>query len=425
MNYPFWEVPMLGGGLIIAIVAILHVYVSHFAVGGGLFVALMERKAIRENSESLMGYVKKHSKFFLLVTVVFGAMSGVGIWFTIGLVHPSGTSSLIHSFVWAWAIEWTFFAIEIAAVLIYYATWGKLDHRTHNVIGWIYFVAAYLSLVVINAILSFMLTPGTWIQTHGFWDGLLNPTYFPSLLIRTAVTLALAGLFAQYTASRESDVELKRNVVRYSSKWLMIAVPLLILGGIWYGAQVPPLALEIISGGAAVVTVFAALSVLFSIIIFSFEYFICSKEPKSVTPAVAAMFLVLALLVTGVSEWVREAVRKPYIIYEYMYSNSILVGEKDKYQAEGYLRSSKWSSVREVNEGNLLTAGRELFGGECGSCHTISGYNAIKPLVGGWTEQDVYDALGKLDRVKSFMPPFVGTDQERRALSQWLVNLNK
>ena len=38
MNYPFWEVPVIGGGLVIGIIAILHVFVSHFAVGGGLFL---------------------------------------------------------------------------------------------------------------------------------------------------------------------------------------------------------------------------------------------------------------------------------------------------------------------------------------------------------------------------------------------------
>jgi len=35
MNYPVWYVPAFGGGLLIAMVAIVHVFVSHFAVGGG------------------------------------------------------------------------------------------------------------------------------------------------------------------------------------------------------------------------------------------------------------------------------------------------------------------------------------------------------------------------------------------------------
>jgi len=32
VNYPFWDVP--APGLFIAVIAIVHVFVSHFAVGG-------------------------------------------------------------------------------------------------------------------------------------------------------------------------------------------------------------------------------------------------------------------------------------------------------------------------------------------------------------------------------------------------------
>ena len=58
MNYPVWEPYMLGGGMVIGIIAILHVFVSHFAVGGGLFLPLTERKAYRENNPALLEYVK-------------------------------------------------------------------------------------------------------------------------------------------------------------------------------------------------------------------------------------------------------------------------------------------------------------------------------------------------------------------------------
>lgn len=43
MNYPIRDVP--ASGLLIAIVAVLHVFVSHFAVGGGLLLVLTEKKA--------------------------------------------------------------------------------------------------------------------------------------------------------------------------------------------------------------------------------------------------------------------------------------------------------------------------------------------------------------------------------------------
>ena len=128
MNYPVWDVAF-GAGLLIAAVSILHVFVSHFAVGGGLFLVLTEKRAYRTSDGELLKWLKRHTKFFVLVTVVFGAVSGVGIWFTIGLINPSSTSSLIHSFVWGWAIEWVFFFLEITAALLYMYGWNKMDRR--------------------------------------------------------------------------------------------------------------------------------------------------------------------------------------------------------------------------------------------------------------------------------------------------------
>src|ERR1017187_3740904 len=93
MNYPFWEVPWLGSSSVIAIIAIFHVMISQFAVGGGLFLPFAERKALREGRTDWMEQLKKHSRFFLLVTGVFGTVSGVGIWFAIGLTQPEATST--------------------------------------------------------------------------------------------------------------------------------------------------------------------------------------------------------------------------------------------------------------------------------------------------------------------------------------------
>ncbi len=92
----------------------------------GLFLVVTEHYAYRKNDEGLLRYLVTHSRFFILVTLVFGAVSGVGIWFTIGLISPAATSALIHIFVWGWAIEWVFFFVEIAAAIIYYQTWNRV-----------------------------------------------------------------------------------------------------------------------------------------------------------------------------------------------------------------------------------------------------------------------------------------------------------
>jgi len=83
LNYPVWELGF-APGLLIAIVAITHVFVSHFAVGTGLFLVLTEKKAYREEDPDLLAFIKRHSLVFIMFSVVFGAISGVGIWFVIG-----------------------------------------------------------------------------------------------------------------------------------------------------------------------------------------------------------------------------------------------------------------------------------------------------------------------------------------------------
>jgi hypothetical protein len=69
MNYPVWQLGF-PGGLLIAAVAVLHVFISHFAVGGGAYLVLTERRAYAHNDSELLGYVRHHSQFFALLTVV-------------------------------------------------------------------------------------------------------------------------------------------------------------------------------------------------------------------------------------------------------------------------------------------------------------------------------------------------------------------
>jgi cytochrome bd-type quinol oxidase subunit 1 len=424
MNYPVWEPPLLGGGLVIGIIAILHVFVSHFAVGGGLFLPITERKAYRENNPALLEYVKSHSKFFVLVTLVFGAVSGVGIWWAIGLVNPEATATLIHVFVWGWAIEWVFFLVEIAAAFIYYYGWDRLDAKTHLLVGWIYFAAAWLSLFVINGILAFMLTPGKWLEAPSFAAAFFNPGMFPSCLMRTAVSVALAGVYALVTASTVRDVALRIDVVRYAAKWVLAGSLVIPFAGLWYIAVLPPMARELPMGAAPPVMILAGLSVFFSLLVVGFTYFGPYQYPRYFNLTFAFLIAVLALSVTGVTEWVREAVRKPYIIYDYMYANTLRVADLPRVRQQGVLQSALWVRRHTVDMESPEVSGREVFRVQCASCHTVDGYNSMRFAVKGWSPEMIDYLLLHLNELKGFMPPWVGTEAERMALRAWLLSLN-
>ena len=176
MNYPFWD-PSISYGLLMAYIAILHVFISHFAIGGGLYLIAHEVIARKNNDQLTLNFLERLSKFFVLLTLVMGALTGVGIWFIIGLLNPAATEVLIHHFVWFWAIEWTFFITEILAAILYFYGWKKMSPKNHMIVGWIYFISAWMSLFVINGIVTFMLTPGDWLQTGNIWDAFFNPTF--------------------------------------------------------------------------------------------------------------------------------------------------------------------------------------------------------------------------------------------------------
>ncbi len=429
MNYPALEVPYLGGGLLIAIISIVHVYVAHFAVGGALFLVLTEAKAYREKDQGMLEYVKGHSRFFVLLSLVFGALTGVGIWFIVGLVAPSATSQLINLFLWFWAMEYVPFFLELFAALIYYYGWDRLSPKMHLTVGWIYTGAAFASLVFINGILTFMLTPGDWPVTGNVWDAWLNPTAIPSAIMRSAVALAIAGLYGLLTSTRIRGEELRTKMIRYSAQWLWPAMVGLPLGGIWYFSQVPEPAVSQATGGAAAVTIFLFTSLALSALIFTFAYLGPYRDPKRFSFTLAVLFVLLGLFVTGTSEWVREAIRKPWVIYGVMYSNSLRPGDLPEINRVGILNSAKWARPVPAIPGSdpkthRIAVGREVFRLECEPCHAVVGYNGIKDLVRGWNEEFTFEQLEHLDILKGFMPPFAGTEAERRALASYLASLN-
>lgn len=195
MHYPFWYVAGLTSPMLIALVAVLHVFVSQYAVGGGFILAAETRYAYRTNNTRLLDYLHDHTWFFILITVVYGAITGVGIWWTIGLASPLATEALIHIFLFGWAIEWVTFVIEIVAAFIFFYYWGRLEARAHQAMGWLYAGAAWISLVIITGITAFMLHSGGWPAQGGFWRAFLNPQTLPQILARTGGSLLLAALY--------------------------------------------------------------------------------------------------------------------------------------------------------------------------------------------------------------------------------------
>jgi cytochrome d ubiquinol oxidase subunit I len=457
MNYPFWNVPYISGGGVIALIATYHLLIALFAVGGGLYLPLAERKARREGREDWLEVIKKHSKFFLILTSVFGAVSGVGIWFAIGLASPEGTSTLIHNFVFGWAIEYVFFIVELTTAAVYYYTWDKIEPKLHLKIGYIYAASSWLTLVIINGILTFMLTPGeTWLSVAGsgneasvFWYAFFNPTYFPSLVLRTLICWNLAGIWAMVTASQIDGFkqpELKKEIITWSAKWLLPGFVLVPFCFLWYLAMVPESSRQLLELGISTigqgtftqVTRLALITTMTSATIVALVYFVAVRNSMSFSLGWAISLVLLAFAATAATEQAREMLRKPYVVGDFMYSNGVRKNEVEKFNREGYLAHSPWVqkdaraffNPPEPTQAELINKGELMFRGQCGSCHSTHGYRAMTGFLKGRDEASIANTLKMLHEYKEdsiyrkYMPPLVGSDDEIQALAAYLRTLS-
>lgn len=422
MDYPLWLPKFFSGGLVIACISIVHVFVAQFAVGMGLYMVVAEHIAIKNKDSKFLSYIKSNSALILLIAAVFGATTGVGIWFSIALVSPAATSVLIHNFVWIWASEWIFFVLEIVSILLYYYTWGKISAKLHITIGWFYFVGGIFSLILINGIITFQLTPGNWISTHDIWDGYFNPTFLPSTIGRIGISILLAAVYATLVISFVKDIPLKKYAGRYTGFFLIIGTALIAIGMICWVYSLPEDLRQQFMGGDIALTNFYKYFIILTTILFLFSLAFTLLFPKYMNIVISLLVMAIGLSSVGYYEFLRERVRKPYIIRDYMYSNGILLSEVDKLNKNGVLAKVKWANIEEYKD--VERVGEAVFRAECNICHGLTIFNPIIPKIQGLSAEDLYYVIDSI-QYNPLMPPFIGTEEEKSALSVFLAKIAK
>ncbi len=92
----------------------------------------------------------------------------------------------------------------------------------------------------------------------------------------------------------------------------------------------------------------------------------------------------------------------------------------DLIKQEGFLSHAKWTRVKEVTDENLLEAGAEIFRLQCMACHTLDGYNGVMNKSDRLTERGLEALITGMGKVNSYMPPFAGTGEEKKAVAAYI-----
>jgi cytochrome bd-type quinol oxidase subunit 1 len=434
MHYPWWYVPGLTAPMLIAIIAVVHVFVSHYAVGGGILIALENQFAVRTGDQSYREYWRQHARFFVLLTVAFGAITGVGIWWTIALTSPLATEILIRTFVFGWAIEWVFFIVEIVAAFLMYYFWTRLPQKTHVIIAWIYALAAWISLVLITGITAFMLDSrgllANWSETRNFWHAFFNLQFLPQTVIRTGGSIVLATLYvflhAAWTlnTSDGKTPELLEKVVRRMSNPLIFGIITMFIGMVWWCEILTPTVWLTIERSVLLNILLAIIFGIF-VLMLLLTFFGPVLYPKSINFGFAASLFILGLTALATAEFAREAVRKPWIVDQVVLGNQIDVSEIAERQKTGFLKNSPWQKIPESGNDKIQRGGM-IFMYHCNNCHAIEhGLSAVGPLLYGESREKIIETVRTLNRPTISMPPWCGTDQELEDLADFLITVRR
>lgn len=432
LNFPTVEFSWFGNGTIIALIAIVHVVISHgVAIGASTLMVTAEYHAFRKKNLKLDAFARNMAKWILIITTTAGAMTGVGIWFSTTVIQPDSIGSLLRIFFWAWVAEWAVFITEVVLLIIYYYTWDMYKETAkkmkHIRIGIALCIFSWITAAIITGVLAAKLTPGKWTETFSFWHAFFNPTYLPSLGFRTFLALLLAiSLVSFFVKWLIKDNKLKEEIFRIFSIWAAISIPGILTTAIWYLQSIPQEAYDLVvysTGMSEKMFDVINLTGLGVILLFIFW---AAIKPKT-------MPLILSFIVLGASmgfiaefEFVRESVRKPFIIYDYMYANGVLAKDAEKLNKEGLLTHSTFAETTSVTPDNMYEAGREVYKSQCLTCHTVDGWRSKRALskrLDGWSEETIKGFIPTMHHVRPVMPPFVGTEKELEALSHYLYNV--
>lgn len=423
-DFPFYPVQDFGPamkGMVIGGIGVFHVFVAQFAIGGGLLMCWLQWRAQKHDDVLARRFLDSYFQVLVLISFVVGALTGVGMWLTSIQVSPRTIGAMVDEFHWIWAIEWTFFLVEVVAGYTFYRCKDRLRDSTRMLLLLTYSLAAWFSLFWINGILSWQLTPGTWTESGGVWHGFFNPSFWPSLFYRTFVSLTLGGLVALAVVhtmrelSRGDRAQLMRTCARVLLP--MLAMP---ITGLWYLATIPEDSRSWLMGGSVAMTMALAISAGASTLVGLYVATGIWKRNLYVSMSTAMLLLALAFGATGAGELVREGARKPYTIRDTLYANSLTHSDVKRMRIAGSVADDPWP-LRDPAPHAVLRTGQKVFRLQCSVCHTLNGANGVDHLVATWKADQMRMNLAMLQNTKAFMPPFAGTPDELESLVQFLL----
>ncbi|MEA2645837.1 MAG: hypothetical protein QOE92_920 [Chloroflexota bacterium] len=191
LDLPDITVPVVGSRWAVGILFLVHIVIASYTMGAVVLgptyeaIGLARRDPRYERLARGLGNV--NLKIFSL-GATFGAFAVVVLT---GL-YPTLTVTLGTTFFWPLLVGFSVWFVVIFAMLTYNLRWDRFRSRAlHVADGYLVAAGEHVFLVVIVAVDSYMLTPGSGAGAAAFF----NPTYWPELGHRFVGNISWASFF--------------------------------------------------------------------------------------------------------------------------------------------------------------------------------------------------------------------------------------
>ncbi|HEY9287409.1 MAG TPA: cytochrome ubiquinol oxidase subunit I [Candidatus Dormibacteraeota bacterium] len=196
LNQPAVQIPVITNRWVVGIVFLVHIIFGSFTMGTLVLGPTYEWIGLRREDLRFERYARALGNVNQKIFSLGATFGGMAVIVLVGL-YSRLFVTLITLFFWPAVVAFTIWFLTLGGILLYNLRWDQMQTRKglHIALGYATAATEHVFLVIIVAIDSFMLTPGTGIGAF------FNPSYFPELAHRFVGNLSWASFFIAAVAA--------------------------------------------------------------------------------------------------------------------------------------------------------------------------------------------------------------------------------
>lgn len=196
VNQPSVQIPLLTDRWLLGIVFLVHIIFGSFTMGTLVLGPTYEWIGLRREDLRFERYARALGNVNQKIFSLGATLGGMAVIVLVGL-YSRLFVTLITLFFWPAVVAFTIWFLTLGGILLYNLRWDQMQTRKglHIALGYATAATEHVFLVIIVAIDSFMLTPGTGIGAF------FNASYLPELGHRFVGNLSWASFFIAAVAA--------------------------------------------------------------------------------------------------------------------------------------------------------------------------------------------------------------------------------